>query len=168
MASTLGTLTAAESALVTQANTSACPDVNICIACQQVCENYFLTDHDRFVFIPEGATQDTFDFEIEQCNIAAGNPTATTEPEEPPTPPILPRLSVEIPGLTFTEPLEKGGYLEIDFIGQYVAALYKWMLGAGALIAVVMVMIGGLQYMIGKGAGDIQKGKDRMKNAVIG
>jgi len=140
--------------------------------CKAACQVFTKDKYDPLTHLWPGAGLSDEQAECERVSaesdaaIAALTPEA--EPEEPPTPPILPRLSVEIPGVSFTEPLVKGDYLEIGFIGQYIAGLYSWMLGAGTLIAVVMVMIGGLQYMIGKGVGDVQKGKDRIKNAVIG
>ncbi|MEK7614926.1 MAG: pilin [Patescibacteria group bacterium] len=54
-------------------------------------------------------------------------------------------------------------------LGQYVGALYQWMLAGGAVIAVVMILIGGFQYVLGAGMkGQAEKGKERIKNGVIG
>lgn len=74
-----------------------------------------------------------------------------------------PILGIEIPGLTF-EDNDNGNY-----IGLYVKALYKWLLGASALLAVLMFMIAGLQWMMARGdASKISQAKDRMKNTTLG
>ncbi len=55
-----------------------------------------------------------------------------------------------------------------DF-GQYVVVVYQWLLAAGSLIALVMVLIGGLQYALGAGVkSQIEKGRERMTNGIIG
>jgi hypothetical protein len=66
-------------------------------------------------------------------------------------------LSVSIEGLESTN----------DF-GDYVAAIYTWMLGVSITIAVVMVMIGGLQYTFSAGGGEAGKAKKRIRDAVMG
>ena len=64
----------------------------------------------------------------------------------------------------------KIGNLEtVGDLGTYVSALYKWMLGAAFLFAIVMTMIGGLQYAIGAAAKDqIAKAKKRITDGVTG
>ena len=89
---------------------------------------------------------------------------ATTELKEP----IIPHLSVPIPDLTFSDVVVGTGYMEINFLGEYVAALYNWLLYAGFIIAVVMVMIGGVQYIIGSGLGQVEKAKSRIRSAITG
>jgi hypothetical protein len=42
------------------------------------------------------------------------------------------------------------------------------MLTAGVTIATVVAMIGGIQYVLGAGSGDVKKGKERIKNAIVG
>lgn len=80
----------------------------------------------------------------------------------------VPVLGVAIPNLSFSEPLKQGQYLTIDFIGQYISGVYQWLLGASLTIAIVMIMIGGLQYVLSAGRGDVGAAKTRITNAVIG
>jgi hypothetical protein len=62
-----------------------------------------------------------------------------------------------------------GEFTEAGDIGEYVTAGYKYLISAAALIAVVMIMIGGLQYVLALGnATGISKAKERIQNAVIG
>jgi hypothetical protein len=64
--------------------------------------------------------------------------------------------------------LSVGGLSQVSNLGDYVDAFYKWMLNAGIIIAIVFVMIGGLQYVMAGGHGSVDAGKTRIKNAVIG
>lgn len=53
-------------------------------------------------------------------------------------------------------------------LGDYVGAIYNFLIGFAFVIAVVFIMIGGIQYVIGASTGEIGKAKERIKNAVIG
>lgn len=81
---------------------------------------------------------------------------------------VVPQPSVAIPGLIFSEPLRRGNKLSIDYIGTYFSAVYRWLLGASLTVAIVMVMIGGIQYVISAGRGDVSEAKQRITNAVVG
>lgn len=59
--------------------------------------------------------------------------------------------------------LEKVGDLSI-----YINAVYGWMLAAGIIIAIVMIMVGGLQRVFSAGMQGMSDGKERIKHAVIG
>ncbi len=78
--------------------------------------------------------------------------------------PVVPYLAVEIPNLTFTPLLEDGDYLTVNWLGEYVVALYKWLLSTAIIVATVMIMVGGVQYMVE----DPEKGKARIRSAVTG
>lgn len=56
----------------------------------------------------------------------------------------------------------------VSDIGQYLNALYKWLMVAGFTFAIVMTMIGGLQYVISAGSGGSSEGKKRITNGVTG
>lgn len=52
---------------------------------------------------------------------------------------------------------------------SYLNAIYNWLIPAGALLAIIMIMLGGLQYALAHGdKGKITKATDRIKNALIG
>lgn len=62
-----------------------------------------------------------------------------------------------------------GDLKTVEDLGVYFEALYKFILAAAVLISVVMVMVGGFQYALGAGAPEqISKGKERIKNGIIG
>lgn len=68
------------------------------------------------------------------------------------------RLNIQIAGMTQVQDFEK-----------YVSVIYQWMVGAGVTIAIVLVMVGGFQYVVGAASpGQVGKGKERIKNAVVG
>lgn len=54
-------------------------------------------------------------------------------------------------------------------IGEYINALFRFIINAGMVLAIVMVMVGGLQYTLGASSKDgVSKGKERMTNGVTG
>ena len=83
-----------------------------------------------------------------------------------------------IPGTTYCYPASSlstplsvsiGGASEVDDLGSYIGLIYNWMVGIGTLIAIIFIMIGGLQWAFGGvSAQSIGKAKERMKNAVTG
>ncbi len=81
---------------------------------------------------------------------------------------IIPNLTVDIPGLTFSSVIEKDGSLHINFFGEYMAALYKYLLNIGVTISIVLIMIGGLQWVLSASGTDAKGAKDRIRNAVVG
>lgn len=65
--------------------------------------------------------------------------------------------------------VDVGSLTEAGDIGEYIVAAYDWLIPAAALIAVTMMMIGGLQYAFARGkSGYIDKGKKRITNAIAG
>ncbi|NQV12483.1 hypothetical protein HQ524_03900 [Candidatus Uhrbacteria bacterium] len=89
---------------------------------------------------------------------------------------IRPELQVQIPALSFENSIVVGdgkngcdeGYICVDTLGTYINALYKWGAGAAVIFAIVIIMIGGVEYMIGSSAGTIENAKKHIQNSVIG
>jgi hypothetical protein len=52
--------------------------------------------------------------------------------------------------------------------GDYANKLIRLLIGAAGALAVVMIVIGGIQYMSSDAVGEKQSGKETMSNAVIG
>lgn len=106
-------------------------------------------------------------------------PTTSTTPTAPVTPPkslISPSLNVDIPGVKFSDAVSgpcsfdpEIKCVRTNFLADYINGMYVFLLGIAVTLAIVMVMIGGLQYTIGAGSeGQISKGKEKIKNAVTG
>ncbi len=81
---------------------------------------------------------------------------------------VQPNLEINIPTVTFTPALQEDGKITVNWIGQYITGVYRYLLGIGVTIAIVMVMVGGLQYVLAAGGGDVKKGKKRITDAVTG
>ncbi len=84
----------------------------------------------------------------------------------------VPKLQVDIPGVDFDAPTDfttdLGKKMSVNFLGAYVSGVYKYLIGFALTIAIVMIMIGGLQYVLGASSGDIKSGKKRMTDAIEG
>lgn len=62
-----------------------------------------------------------------------------------------------------------GPFSQVLDIGGYIAAVYQWLLGAGAVFAVIMIMVGGVQYMTSGGSSTgVTNAKKRIFGALIG
>jgi hypothetical protein len=102
----------------------------------------------------------------EAAAVASATSSASTAAVTPSYP--TPQLEIPIPEVDFVKPALEAGVLSSNFIGTYVSGVYKFLIGFAFVIAVVMIMIGGLQYVIGASTGEIGKAKERIKNAVVG
>lgn len=144
-------------------------------ACIDACENpdAFETDVAGVCTCPETEFTPESSAEIdcaEVCLDAGGtvdSPALTGVVESKPI--TIPNLGVAIPGVNFAATLNDQGLLESNFIAAYVSGVYRYLLSISVTIAIVMVMIGGVQYVIGGGAQEqVSKGKERIVNAVTG
>ena len=85
---------------------------------------------------------------------------------------LAPRLGIDIPGFNSDisqVKCDSEGNIINNLLGLYVSAVYKWLLGAGALIAVVMLMIAGVEWMLARGsANGISSAKKRIEGAMFG
>ncbi|MEK7623665.1 MAG: hypothetical protein AAB408_03280 [Patescibacteria group bacterium] len=86
----------------------------------------------------------------------------------------IPKPRVNIPGLEFTQILDKKydefgkPYLEVPFLGQYIAAVYRYAVAIASIIAIVMIIVGGFELIISGGGEMVQGAKTRIGNAVTG
>ncbi|MBI4714220.1 N-acetylmuramoyl-L-alanine amidase [Candidatus Uhrbacteria bacterium] len=102
-------------------------------------------------------------------NCSSAHESANEVEEKPFQGGVLPKLNVDIPTVTFTPVLQKGGNLEINFLGNYIQGLYIYLITISSVIAVVFLMIGGLKWVLAAGgASSIASAKTMIKNAVIG
>jgi hypothetical protein len=83
--------------------------------------------------------------------------------------PVIPNLNIEIPGFEgFTQPRSDQGTLTVNFIGEYVGAMYTFLIRVGALVAVIVMMVGGFQWMTSQGGPAISQAKKRISTAFLG
>ncbi len=82
---------------------------------------------------------------------------------------ITPRLEIPIPTVKFTPPQLEDGIISIPFLAQYVGGVYQFLLGVVGIVAAVMMMVGGFQYLTAGGDGQrVGKAKKRIADALIG
>ena len=72
---------------------------------------------------------------------------------------FVPRLAIPIPTVKFVPAGDN-----LPFLGQYIGGIYEYASALAAVLAGVMFVIGGLEYVAGKNA----EGKKRIENATIG
>lgn len=90
-----------------------------------------------------------------------------------------PTPRIELPGLSFT-PLDQvknavdkdasgSYYIHIPYLGEYLAALYRFGVAVIIILAVIVIIVSGLQYTLSQGdQGAIGSAKDRIVKAVVG
>ncbi len=83
---------------------------------------------------------------------------------------VTPRLQIEIPGFGgFKSPVTTEGNIAYSWIGDYVIAVYKWSVAVIAILAVVMIMFAGFQWVLSRGnAPAISNAKARISGAFMG
>jgi N-acetyl-anhydromuramyl-L-alanine amidase AmpD len=80
----------------------------------------------------------------------------------------VPGVGVAIPGLKFSSPKIVGEYLYVSFLGEYIAAAFRYALGIVVICAIVMVIYGGFRYLVGSAAGSVKRGKTIIIDALAG
>jgi len=81
---------------------------------------------------------------------------------------VVPTLGVAIPGLVFGGVASDTQYVYIPFLGQYIAAVYRYSVGIAVIAAIVMVVYGGFRFLIGSAVGDVKKGRTIIMDAIAG
>jgi len=107
-----------------------------------------------------------------QCGCGANAQTSSNSNQgevqtQKESPPVVPIQEVPIPGLTFTNKIEfcsdtsitdiskcpiNERTLVVPWLSQYIVAIYKWALRAIAILAIFMIMLGGVQWIISRGS----------------
>jgi len=98
--------------------------------------------------------------------------TSTSDKKLTPAKIIAPKLSIDIPGLSLPDFLSvktDGEYIFVPFISVYLAAAFKLGTGMAAILAIIMIMIGGFIWIAAAGdSGKIKKAKGMITSAVTG
>ncbi len=99
-------------------------------------------------------------------------PSAKTAPERTTRP--TPKLEIDVPGLEFSgnvtgEPAEGGHTFALPYIAQYINAVYRYAIGLGIVLAVVMLMYAGIRWMTSLGdSSQVSDAQSMVQNAVLG
>ncbi len=102
-----------------------------------------------------------------------GNPVPTPSNKADSTESFRPALTIPIPDVNFTKYTSRQDgttkYIDIPWLAQYVNGVYKYAFGFAGLLATVMCMIGGFQYLTAGGdAARVTAGKKRITDALVG
>ncbi len=87
-----------------------------------------------------------------------------------PLPDVPFRLQIPLPDFSDTNLCKQvGEAYQCPGIVNYIVAIYRWLLGATAILAVLMIMVAGFSWMTSGGnTGLIESAKKRMSDALIG
>ncbi|GEM_PF-1187412 len=78
------------------------------------------------------------------------------------------KLNIDIPGAKFSNPSLQQGMLSIPYLGQYIQAFYKLLIGISLIAAAIMIIYGGFRYVVSATASKIQSGKQIIIDALMG
>lgn len=82
-----------------------------------------------------------------------------------------PKLNIRIPGLEYADPkqtLDAEGYIYVPYLGQFVAAIYKFGLAVASIVAVVMLMNNGFKIVMSASGEDKANGIKRVGQILVG
>lgn len=90
-----------------------------------------------------------------------------------------PQPRITIPGVRFSDPkqvealtargLDGNTYITIPFLGEYLAALYRYSIIVAGILAVIMIIVAGFQITASGGdSSRIEAGKTRIAQAIVG
>ncbi len=83
---------------------------------------------------------------------------------------IVPRFNVDIPGLNAEDfqVTRSAKSLSVPFLAVYVNAFYKYIVGVGLIASAVIIIYGGYLYLLGATGLQVQSGKEKIKEALLG
>ncbi len=111
----------------------------------------------------------TLSFKLKDfAKTAAPNEQPKSEEKQTAFTPALIDLNTDIPGLVLSNPYLEDNQVIIPYLGQYIQALYKFLLGVGLIAAALMVIIGGYKYIISSTGAKVSEGKETIKDALLG
>jgi hypothetical protein len=132
---------------------------------------------------PDKATAVCINYAGGGAALSSGAGTASPDPSQLPDQNVAqqtyeayaPKLQIDIPNLTFAENITAvdgpGGikYFSVPYLASYINAVYKYALGLGVLIAVIMLMYAGFRWMSSFGnTKAIEEAKTMVGNSVFG
>ena len=82
-----------------------------------------------------------------------------------------PQLEINFPGLSFSDvsnTLDSEGYIHLPYIGEFIAAVYRYAMAIVSIIAVIVIVMAGAQIIVSGGGEEKAKGYKRIAGAIIG
>jgi hypothetical protein len=147
-------------------------------ACEAAC-NLDANCSSLDICYPSCVTTDDCDKDLACVSGYCGTPAAATVQgqaaaanKEPEFKPIAPALAINIPTLSFSEFAKitrEGNFYYIPFISVYLSAIFRLGMGVAAVLAVIMIMVGGFIWIAAAGdAGKIKKAQAMISSAAVG
>jgi len=82
---------------------------------------------------------------------------------------LVPNLNVNIPGVNFSPNLlEADGKIYAPYIAEYITAFQKYLFGISIILASIMVIYGGIKYIVSSTGANIQRSKETIIDALMG
>jgi lysozyme family protein len=82
---------------------------------------------------------------------------------------VAPKLEITIPGLSFSQPIANDGNISLPYLSDYIKAVYNFLITIVGIVAAMMIMIGGFQYLTSGGdKNKVEAGKQRIVDALFG
>lgn len=125
-------------------------------------------------FLEENRNRDLIERVRQQCEnsdkaaLAAKAKKKGSDPTEPLKEFQKPSFFFKIPGLKLSDAVQSGPFAQVNFIGEYLVAAYNLMIGLSLIIAVVMIMIGGVRYILASSTGSVEGAKTMIRNSIVG
>lgn len=82
-----------------------------------------------------------------------------------------PLLEFHLPGLSFTDvknTLDSDGYIYLPYIGELIAAIYKFGMVVGSILAAVMIIMSGVRVILSAGGEAKTEGYKRIGEIIVG
>lgn len=91
---------------------------------------------------------------------------------EPNFTPVKPLLQINIPTVNFSDIKVQGErgsrYVDIPYLAEYLKGVFNYALGLLAMVAIIIMMIGGVKYIMARGGGGVAEAKKMIGNAIFG
>lgn len=106
--------------------------------------------------------------------LVLASPTLAVEEKSitDPLPITTPKLNIPIPTLpklSDVPPVADGGQVVIPWVGEYFAAAYQYFVGITIIVAIIMMMVGGLQWSASAGSSErINAARSKITNGLMG
>jgi len=82
--------------------------------------------------------------------------------------PLLLQLNVDIPNLALTTPEKVDQSVAVPYLGQYIQALYKFLIGVSLIAAALMIVVGGFKYVMAATGAKVESAKQMIIDALMG
>ena len=82
-----------------------------------------------------------------------------------------PILSVAIPGVIFSntnDTLDEEGFISVPYLAQYLKGVYEFLVTAGSLLAVIVIILNGFRMTVSAGGEDKNKAIQNLGKALTG